>query len=98
MTLLPRDAADSATAAAAHLWHLIHQLGGSPGSLRGGPQLARWRDLACELTVFSEQQRARAAGRRAVPFDDQRDIHVAALRAAILQVLEDYRGDRRAAG
>lgn len=95
MPLLPLDAADTAAAAAAHLWHLCYQLGGNPGSLRGGAS-EEWCELAVELTILSERLRARAAGRRAVPFDDGREAHVAALRTAILSVLDDYRGGRRA--
>lgn len=89
--LLPQHVADTAAAAAAHLWHLTYQLGGRPGQSRGEP-LDRYRDLACELTILSEQLRARAAGRRVVPFDDGRQAHVAALRSQILAVLESYQG------
>ncbi len=90
--LLPMHSADSAAAAAAHLWHLIYQLGGKPGALRGGA-LGRWCELAVELTILAEQLRARAAGRRTVPFEDGRTVHVAAIRAALLAALDSYQSD-----
>lgn len=94
MALLPTLPAETAAAAAAHLWHLTYQLGGNPTSARTGP-LDKWRELAAELTILSEQLRARAAGRRLVPMDDGRHAHVAALRAAILALLDEYQGARR---
>jgi hypothetical protein len=92
MPLQPNDPADTAAAAASHLWHLTYLLAGSPG--QGWPgALKRWCDLASELTILSEQLRSAAAGRRSVPFDDGRVAHVAALRVAILEVLECYQGE-----
>lgn len=93
--MLTKNVADTAAAAAAHLWHLTYQLGGRPGTSRGQP-LDRYRDLACELTILSEQLRARAAGRRAVPMDDGRHAYIAELRTQLLAVMDGIALSNRA--